>query len=240
MSSPPYRIAYDPTVARVLDAVPVPLAHVAGDERRVLHANPAFAALAGEVAPGTPLAAVFPEGPVAPDRWTVRLPAGVFHLRVGERDGFTVAALEREPAHDLVAHLAHADRLATFGRLTAGIVHDLRGPLTAIRVSAEALLSRYALDPAAAAERDKARRIVDSGERVLGLVRSLLAYARPSPEAAEPIDAGALVQDALGLCAHVADVRGAILIGRAEPGLALLGRRLPLEQVLVNLVTNAC
>jgi signal transduction histidine kinase len=219
----------------------VPLARVAGPDRLVVHANRAFVEAAGPVAPGTPLAvAVPPDAATVEARWTTVLPAGTFRVRIGERDGVTVAALEREPSRDLEDRLAHADRLATFGRLAAGVVHDLRGPLTAIQVSAEALLSRYALDPAAAAERDKARRIVENGERILGFVQNLLAYARPSPEGVEPIDGEALVQGALVLCAHVAEDRGATLTGTAEPGLAVVGSRLHLEQILVNLVGNAC
>lgn len=230
----------DPAVVRALDAAPVPLALVAGEGRFVVHANPAFVAAVGPVAPGRPLVELLP--PLAADdgRWTTRLAAGTFQVRLGEQGGVAIAALERDAAPDLEVRLAHADRLATFGRLAAGVVHDLRGPLTAIQVSAEALLSRFALDPVAVAERDKARRIVDNGQRILGFVRNLLAYARPSPEGVEPIDAGALIQGVLGLCAHVAEGRGAALAGAAEPGLAVVGSRLHLEQVLVNLVSNAC
>lgn len=238
MSLPSFPPARDIWIARALDAAPAPLVHL-GPGHVVIHANPAFLAVAGPVEPGTPLADRFPPEPSA-GRWTVRLAAGAFRVELGEREGVCVAALVREASPDLEDRLAHADRLATFGRLAAGVVHDLRGPLTAIRVSAEALLSRYALDPSAASEREKARRIVDNGERVLGFVRNLLAYAKPSREGAETLDAGALIQNALALCAHVAEERGAILRGEAEPGLTVTGVRLHLEQVLVNLVTNAC
>lgn len=226
-------------IARALDAAPVPLALVVGPDRIVVHANPVFASTAGPVVLGRPLTEVLPPEPGAA-RWTARLARGVYRVELGERNGFCVAFLERDTVPDIEDRFAHADRLATFGRLAAGVVHDLRGPLTAIRVSAEALLSRYALDPSAAAEREKARRIVDNGERLLGLVRNLLTYAKPSREDSEAIDAGALIQSALALCAHVAEERGAVLEGVAEPELLVVGVRLHLEQVLVNLVTNAC
>lgn len=239
MSLPESPPAPEVSIVRALDAAPAPLVLVGQPGQVVIHANPAFVAVAGPVEPGRALAEVLPPVPGAA-RWTSRLPKGVYRVEVGHRDGVCVASLERDVSSDLEDRLAHAERLATFGRLAAGVVHDLRGPLTAIRVSAEALLSRYALDPSAVAEREKARRIVDSGERLLGLVRNLLAYAKPSREEREDIDVGAMIQSALSLCAHVAEERGALLRGEAEPGLWVFGVRLHLEQVLVNLVTNAC
>jgi two-component system NtrC family sensor kinase len=136
--------------------------------------------------------------------------------------------------------LAHADRLATLGRLATAVVHDLQGPLTAIRVAAQALHSRYALDPSAGAARGEARQILDGTERILELVRQLLAFSRPSAERFERLDAARLVGSATSLCAHLARDRGATLVGSAPFGLAVRGLRLQLEQVLVNLVANAC
>ena len=82
----------------------------------------------------------------------------------------------------------HFQRLAAFGRLAAGIVHELNNPLVAVVTYSDHLLERRRgtlLDPGDA---EKLRRIRDAGERIQKLARDLITYARPSDDRPESLD----------------------------------------------------
>ena len=143
---------------------------------------------------------------------------------------------------ELERRVIHAEKLSSLGRLAAGVVHELNNPLTSIIVSAESLRSRFATarevtDP----DRDKIARILDASQRILRFTSDLLAYARPAPAEAAPVEVPDLVGTALQFCEHVLRETGAKVELRIEEGLPrLVGVRSNLLQILVNLLTNAC
>jgi PAS domain S-box-containing protein len=143
---------------------------------------------------------------------------------------------------ELERRVIHAEKLSSLGRLAAGVVHELNNPLTSIIVSAESLRSRFSLareitDP----DRDKVARILDASQRILRFTSDLLAYARPAPAEAAPVEVSDLVGTALQFCEHVLRETSAQVELRIEEGLPRLwGVRSNLLQILVNLLTNAC
>ncbi len=143
---------------------------------------------------------------------------------------------------ELERRVIHAEKLSSLGRLAAGVVHELNNPLTSIIVSAESLRSRFALarevtDP----DRDKIARILDASQRILRFTSDLLAYARPAPAEAAPVEVQDLVATALQFCEHVLRETSAQVELRIDEALPRLwGVRSNLLQILVNLLTNAC
>jgi PAS domain S-box-containing protein len=143
---------------------------------------------------------------------------------------------------ELERRVIHAEKLSSLGRLAAGVVHELNNPLTSITVSAESLRSRFArareiTDP----DREKIARVLDASQRILRFTSDLLAYARPAPAEAGPIEVQDLVRTALQFCEHVLHETDARVDVGIEEGLPRLwGVRSNLLQVLVNLLTNAC
>jgi PAS domain S-box-containing protein len=133
----------------------------------------------------------------------------------------------------------HFQRLAAFGRLAAGIVHELNNPLVAVVTYSDHLLERRrgsALDPGDA---EKLRRIRDAGERIQRLARDLITYARPSADRPEPLDLGSLLDQVARMCdPALRDARARLRL-ELEPAPRILGGRASLLQVFVNLVTNA-
>ena len=74
--------------------------------------------------------------------------------------------------------LRRADRLSSLGLLTAGLAHEIRNPLVAIRTFTQLLPERYNDAEFRDGFQGLALREVD---RICGLVNDLLSFARPSP-----------------------------------------------------------
>ena len=133
----------------------------------------------------------------------------------------------------------HFQRLAAFGRLAAGIVHELNNPLVAVVTYSDHLLERRrgsGLDPG---DTEKLRRIRDAGERIQRLARDLISYARPSDDHPEPLDLGSLLDQVARMCdPALRDAKARVRL-EIEPAPRILGARAGLLQVFVNLVTNA-
>jgi len=134
---------------------------------------------------------------------------------------------------DAQGALVRAEKLASVGRLAAGIAHEVGNPLAAIGNYVE-VLRRKGADPAiiAALERETGR--------IDGIVRSLLDYARPHAERHERVDVVRLARSAVELLQRQGVLRDlALTVDLREDTPIVLGDRSALEQVLVNLLLNA-
>src|SRR5213594_766443 len=152
------------------------------------------------------------------------------------RDFATLAArLNRMTDHllDAQGQLVRSEKLASIGRLAAGIAHEVGNPLGAIGTYVEVLRRRGA-DP------EVISGVTRELDRLDRIVRGLLDYARPQEESLAPLDAGAVARGAYGLL----EAQGALKPVRASVEVApdvprMLGRAHLLEQAIVNLVLNS-
>ena len=90
---------------------------------------------------------------------------------------------------EIEERMVQADKLATFGQIAAGIVHELNNPLTSIVAYSDYLI-RKAVSAGGLGEADdveRLRRISESATRMLGFARDLISYARPSSGARGPV-----------------------------------------------------
>jgi signal transduction histidine kinase len=136
--------------------------------------------------------------------------------------------------------LVRSERLASVGRLAAGLAHEIGNPIAAL-IGLEDLLLAGGLTPDE--QRDFLQRMRRETERVNRILRDLLAFARPSQEDTEsrhPGDVEAAVHDTAALVMpHPAlrDVDMALDVHADLPRVSL--SREQLVQVLLNLVLNA-
>jgi signal transduction histidine kinase len=136
--------------------------------------------------------------------------------------------------------LVRSERLASVGRLAAGLAHEIGNPIAAL-IGLEDLLLAGGLEPEL--ERDFLQRMRRETERINRILRDLLAFARPSSagvDSRQPGDVEAAVHDTAALVMpHPAlrEVELALDVHGELPRVTLT--REQLEQVLLNLVLNA-
>jgi PAS domain S-box-containing protein len=164
----------------------------------------------------------------------------------GVLDAVVAIGQDQTVLHKLQRQVVQAEKLATLGQLAAGVVHELNNPLTSISVYADFLLGKYerALDSAAMVPEpgdvEKLRRIVAGAQRILRFSRDLVQYAKPAGEDTEPVLLGHVVAQSLAFCEHLFEAGGIALERQLDDQLPRV-RAVPaqLEQVIINLVTNA-
>ena len=154
-----------------------------------------------------------------------------------------VSAAKRaeEAVHDAQAALAQVTRMATLGELTAWIAHEVSQPLTGVVTNGAACL-RW-LDravPALDEARSSVVEMISDAERAGDVVQRIRAIAkRTEPEKAR-LDINELIHDVARLVEREAAAYGASLDLELEPALpAVIGDRVQLQQVMINLVINA-
>jgi two-component system NtrC family sensor kinase len=134
---------------------------------------------------------------------------------------------------DAQGQLVRAEKLASVGRLAAGIAHEIGNPLGGASTYVEVLRRR-------GSERDVVDALARELERIDRIVRSLLDYARPHEEALQPVDLSVVLGAAFELLRAQGTLR--LLKARLDVPLnlpAILGRAHVLEQAVVNLMLNA-
>ncbi|MGF6856918.1 trifunctional serine/threonine-protein kinase/ATP-binding protein/sensor histidine kinase [Paraburkholderia sp. CI3] len=165
-----------------------------------------------------------------------------FVLDLTERKRAEEEARESERRYrEVQTELAHANRVATMGQLTASIAHEVNQPIAAMVTSAQAALRWLAAQPP---DMEKVRqglgRIVNDGNRagdVIGRIRELI---RKAPPRKERMDLNEAIREVIELTRGEATKRGASVQTQLAGGLPHIeGDRVQLQQVLLNLLINA-
>jgi len=129
-----------------------------------------------------------------------------------------------------------ADRLATIGKLAAGLAHEVRNPLSSMCASIDVL--KVNLEPP-----EPMRRLMDNvvreGERLNGLITDFLTFARPREVNLRPTDLSVLAEDAAQMFGHDPELSKASIELKLTPGVLSSVDADLVRQVLWNLVRNA-
>ena len=148
-------------------------------------------------------------------------------------------AREREITQQL--ELARATRLTTMGEMTASIAHELNQPLAAIVANGHAGLRWLGrATPDLDEVKASLQRIVSVGDHASQIIGTIRATFKKGSEEKVPIDVNELVREVLTLLRR--ELHGHRIFVRTELAERLpraLGNRIQLQQVIVNLVTNA-
>jgi PAS domain S-box-containing protein len=138
------------------------------------------------------------------------------------------------------AELAHVTRVTTLGELTASIAHEVNQPLAAVIANAEACLRWLDRDiPDLAAARRSAEWVINDGIRASEVVRRVRALAHKTGIEKVPLDVNDIVREVIALVQRELASHRVSLRTELAPALPkILGDRVQLQQVIINLVMN--
>ena len=160
---------------------------------------------------------------------------------VGTSTDIEELKVAQEELHYTRTALAHVTRVMAMGELAASIAHEINQPLSGIMTNANTCLRLLAADPPNVdGARETARRTIRDGNRASDVITHLRAlFARKEP-VADPFDMTDAVEEVIALCLSDLQRKGALL----RPDLAhnlpvVVGDRIQLQQVVLNLLTNA-
>ncbi|TCA19115.1 ATP-binding protein [Rhizobium leguminosarum] len=174
---------------------------------------------------------------------TVGFPVDVANFNrviVGMFD-ITERELAQKALFEAQAELALASRAATVGALSASLAHELNQPLGALVVNAQTLLRWLDRDPPdLAAVARSAERIVRDSQRASDIIQSTRSMLSERTPVLEPVSLADLVNETQALMESELS-RNRIKVEMSEaPGIANVSAvRIELQQVLINLITNA-
>lgn len=138
----------------------------------------------------------------------------------------------------LEAELAHSERLASIGRLAAGVAHEIGNPVTAIASLAQNL--RHEDDPTIIKE--SIEEILNQTQRITSIVKTLMNFSRSGGIGAntQNFSVQDVVEEAIRLVKLTQQGRQIHFLTYCTEQLSIEGDRQGISQVLVNLLTNAC
>jgi C4-dicarboxylate-specific signal transduction histidine kinase len=150
----------------------------------------------------------------------------------------------RETAQELrdkQEQLVQAGKLATLGELTTGVAHELNNPLNNIGLFVGNVIDRIQLgetDPdQVVGELEKA---MEQVRKATEIITHLRTFGRPASVTVERVDMDEVIQRSLSLVQEQLRLRGIeVALRLSEPAPVVVGSSIQLEQVFINLFTNA-
>ena len=153
-----------------------------------------------------------------------------------------VTARKRAEAelHEAQMNLAHVTRVTALGELVASIAHEVNQPLAAVVTNAAACQRWLDRTPPDLTEaRGTLQAIIKDGNRAGDVIQRVRALANKSTEQKAPLDINEVVNEVVGLVQHELLRHRVLLRLELAPALPLvLGDRIQLQQVVINLVIN--
>ena len=139
------------------------------------------------------------------------------------------------------AELAHVSRVMTLGQLTASIAHEVNQPIGSARNNARAALNFLDRGPPDLDEvREALSCVVADADRAGGIIERIRDQIKKVPPRSDPFDLNRAIEEVIGLAQSMITESGVSVQSRLASGMApVLGDRVQLQQVVLNLILNA-
>ena len=180
---------------------------------------------------------IIEDGPVGRAR-----PPSLLSTDPGEGKRAEAEARESERRHgEMQMEVAHANRVATMGQITASIAHEVNQSIAASVTNAQAALRWLSAEPPNLDEAQQAlARIVQSSNRAGQVIHRIWDLVKKAPPHKDWVEINEAIQEAIELTRGEAAKYGASVNMAFEDGLPLIeGDRVQLQQVALNLIVNA-
>ncbi len=133
-------------------------------------------------------------------------------------------------------HLIQSSRLSALGQLSAGVAHEIRNPLTSIRILFHSFREKIAPEDM---RKDDIMVIENEIERINQIIQQFLDFARPSKPKKEKVDVNKLIEDTLLLVSYELNEQETEVKKDLLSLPAIMADREQLRQVFLNLIINA-
>ncbi|RJQ56741.1 MAG: response regulator [Nitrospiraceae bacterium] len=156
----------------------------------------------------------------------------------GKVGGLVLSLIDVTENITLYSELMRSEHLASIGELAAGVAHEVNNPINGIINYAQMLLNRCKTD---SRDYDIAARIIRESDRIAGIVKSLLSFARGSGGEKRPVQVSEILSESLTLTEAQLKKDGISLEIVIPPDLPrIFAQPQQIEQVMLNLISNAC
>lgn len=173
------------------------------------------------------------EGKQAPISWGF----GVIRSDKGKVIGLMGVGRDLTERKEMEVRLLQSEKMASLGRLSAGIAHEINNPLGVIGICTENLLQKEKHDEF---KIRNIKRIQAQVDRAAGIVENLLNFSRPTKPDIKPIKAEEVLEDTLALIEHQLKLDNIEIVREFSPGLPkIMGDSSQLQQVFINMIQNA-
>ena len=130
-----------------------------------------------------------------------------------------------------------ADRLASLGELAAGVAHEINNPINGIVNYAQLLVDG---GRGGYTGEELARQIIEEGDRIASIVRSLLSFARDMKGERVPVSVGEILYDSLALVEmQLRKEKIALRVGLPPDLPKVMAHAQQIQQVFLNIINNA-
>ena len=154
----------------------------------------------------------------------------------------TTAQKRAEAAlREMQAQLAHANRVATLGQLTASIAHEVNQPIAATLANAQAALRWLSSEqPNLEEVREALDRIVRDAGRAGDVVQQIRSLGKRASQRQDRVETNAVIREVVELARNETLKNGVLVKTQLAEGLPLVqANRVELQQVILNLIVNA-
>jgi two-component system NtrC family sensor kinase len=133
--------------------------------------------------------------------------------------------------------LIHSAKLASLGRMAAGVAHEINNPLTGVVTFAHLLRERF---PEGSQEREDIEVVIEQANRCSSIIKGLLGFSRATPVEKRPINVNDVLEDSLSIVRRKADFFDIRIDLNLDEALQYIkADRSQLQQVFLNMIINA-
>jgi PAS domain S-box-containing protein len=171
-------------------------------------------------------------------RWLNLRKAAINEPLAPDHSGLVILLEDLTDTHLLEDKLVHSERLASIGRLAAGVAHEIGNPVTGIACLAQNLRYEHEQD---AEVTEISSQIIEQTQRISRIVQSLMSFAHAGPQqqAEDPVCLANVAKEAIALLSLNRESVDVEFFNLCDPEHWIKGDPQRIAQILINLLSNA-